>query len=374
MSILLPRRLPSRDLLLDLAIGAGLTVYLMAATSLDPNSAEWETTRDVVEGIAVALRRVWTIPALIMVVLITGFNDLTTWPYPLGLAIMLFTVAAQRRMRWSAWAGAAVGAVLLLLPWPTDERLTGGLLVYLIPEVLLFTVAPVLLGLYLRALAQRSAQQKQHQMLEAQRVRAEERNRLANEIHDVVAHRVSLMVVHTGALKLAATDEKTRKTADLVRSLGRLALEELREVVGVLRSEESAPLQPMASLDKLATLVDEERAAGQRLEFVQAGQERKLPSIVERTAYRVVQESLTNARKHAPGAAVVVRLTWRPSTLDIEVHNGKPVTRSGGFPAGGHGLRSLQERVGLVSGTFRAGPAGDGGWAVYASLPYGGDS
>lgn len=374
MSFFLPRRLPSRDLLLDLVIGVGLTVYLMAATSLDPTSERWETTRDVIEGVAVSLRRVWTVPALISVLLVTALNDLTTWPYPLGLAIMLFTVAVHRQLARVAWAGSAVGAFVLLLPWPSDAKLTSGLLVYLVPEVLLFSVAPVLVGFYVRALFHRAAESQRRQALEAQRVRAEERNRLANEIHDVVAHRVSLMVVHTGALKLAATDEKTRRTADLVRSLGRQALEELREVVGVLRSEEAAPLRPMASLDKIAALVHEEREAGQRVEFVQVGQERKLSSIVERTAYRIVQESLTNARKHAPGAMVMVRLAWRESTLEIEVRNGKASAKNVGLPKGGYGLNSLRERVDLVAGQLRAGPAGDGGWAVTASLPYGGGS
>ncbi len=374
MSIFLPRRLPARDLLLDLAIGAGLTVYLMAAASLEGNNAHWEVTRDVAEGIAVALRRVWTVPALIAVIVITAFNDLNNWPYPLGLAIMIFTLAYQRAGKWLAWAGAGIGAALLLLPWPTDDRLSSGVLIYLIPEVLLFSLVPVLAGLYARSLSQRAADTERRQRLEEQRVRAEERNRLANEIHDVVAHRVSLMVVHTGALKLAATDEKTRKTADLVRSLGRLALEELRDVVGVLRSGQTPPLQPMASLGNLETLVEEERAAGQRVDFVQVGQERKLASTVERTAYRVVQESLTNARKHAPGSAVMVRLTWLTSTLEIEVRNGKATAKSAGLPEGGHGLRSLRERVGLVAGKLRAGPAGDGGWAVNVSLPYGGDS
>jgi signal transduction histidine kinase len=272
------------------------------------------------------------------------------------------------------WISAALGAVLLLVPLPSDQVVTGPVMVYLVPEMLLFSVAPVLFGLYAHELSQRAETNERQRKLEAERIRAEERNKLANEIHDVVAHRVSLMVVHTGALKLAATDEKTRRTADLVRSSGRLALEELRELVGVLRSEGSPPLEPMASLDKLAVLVEEARGAGQLVEFTQTGEARKLPSIVERTAYRVVQESLTNVRKHAAGARVRIHLTWLESRLDIEVANGAVGMKASGFPESGHGLRSLRERVGLVAGTFMAGPARDGGWAVHASLPYGGGS
>jgi signal transduction histidine kinase len=247
-------------------------------------------------------------------------------------------------------------------------------LIYLVPEMMLFSVAPVLFGLYSNALSQRALATERQRKLEEERIRAEERNRLANEIHDVIAHRVSLMVVHTGALKLAATDEKTRRTADLVRSSGRLALEELRELVTVLRSEESPPLQPLASLDNMTSLVAEARGAGQYVDFKQIGEARKLPSIVELTAYRVVQESLTNVRKHSAGTRVRVRLTWRESTLDIEVTNDAVGLKTLRFPEGGHGLRSLRERINLVSGRFSAGPTSDGGWAVRASLPYGGGS
>jgi signal transduction histidine kinase len=370
----LPRSLPVRDLLLDLAIGVGLTVYLTAATSMDGGNASWELARDLAEGLAVAFRRMWTLPALAVVMVVTAFNDLATWPYPLGLAIMLFTLAAEGYARHRVWISAALGALLLLVPWPASQEITWAVMVYLVPEMLLFSVAPVLFGLYAYELSQRAATNQRQRKLEEERIRAEERNRLANEIHDVVAHRVSLMVVHTGALKLAATDEKTRRTADLVRSSGRLALEELRELVGVLRSEETPPLQPMASLDKLASLVDEARAAGQLVALVEIGVPRKLPSIVERTAYRVVQESLTNVRKHAPGARVQVRLTWWDSRLEIEVSNAPVVVEETAFPEGGHGLRSLRERVGLVSGNFTAGQTSDGGWAVHAFLPYGGGS
>lgn len=378
---LLPRSIRSSALLLDLAIGAGLTVYLIAATSLSGIEYGWEFGRDLIEGVAVAIRRVWTIPALAAVMVVTAFNDLTTWPYPLGLAIMLYTVAAEDFPRWFCWAAAALGALILLLPWPSNQGVSWTVMIYLVPEMLLFTVAPVLVGLYSKArqtlmiaLSQRAVDADRRRRLEAERVRADERNRLANEIHDVVAHRVSLMVVHTGALKLAATDDQTRETADLVRSSGRLALEELRELVGVLRSDESAPLAPTATLANLPTLIGESRAVGTKVDFLSTGTTRKLATTVERTGYRVVQESLTNARKHAPGAAVVVEVGWEASTLDIRVANGPPDGPVSGFPESGHGLASLGERVGLVAGTFEAGPTEDGGWAVHASLPYGGDA
>jgi signal transduction histidine kinase len=381
MSLFSPRWLPKSALLVDLAIGAALAVYLISTTTLDPRSEQgWEIFRDVCESVAVGLRRVWTVPALVVVLVATVFSDLATWPYPLGMAIMLFTAGEERLPRWLGWAGAAVGMLTLILPWPSGLKLTWGLAGYVFPQLVLFTVAPLVSGFYARerqalleAASQRAADAERRQKLEAERIRAEERTRLANEIHDVVAHRVSLMVVHTGALKLSAKDERTREVAELVRSSGRLALEELRELVGVLRSDETAPLGPTPNLENVRSLVEESRAAGTEVRFFSTGTRRKLASTVERTAYRVVQESLTNARKHAPLAPVRIGVVWKESTLDIQVSNGPTATPVAGFPASGYGLPSLRERAALVNGTVSAGPAPDGGWIVHAILPYGGD-
>ncbi|MGH2603815.1 MAG: sensor histidine kinase [Dehalococcoidia bacterium] len=208
--------------------------------------------------------------------------------------------------------------------------------------------------------------------MEAERIRADERSKLANEIHDVVAHSVSLMIVHSGALKLAATDERTREIADLVRSSGRLALEELRDLVGVLRQGDMAPLGPAPNLANLDALVEESRTAGSVVTVHSRGTPQKVSGAVERTAYRVVQEALTNTRKHAPGAPVRIDLTWYPSSLDISVRTDPPSGNAPEFPEGGHGIESLRERVSLLSGQFNAGPTAEGGWRVYASLPTGG--
>ncbi|WP_117213599.1 sensor histidine kinase [Allorhizocola rhizosphaerae] len=209
--------------------------------------------------------------------------------------------------------------------------------------------------------------------LEAERIRADERSRLANEIHDVVAHSVSLMVVHAGTLKLAATDARTRDIADRIRNAGRMALEELRDLVGVLRRGDVAPLSPAPSLANLGGLIEESRTAGTQIEFIVEGTPRKVSGAVERTAYRVVQEALTNARKHAAGAPVRVEVIWQPSCLDVTVRNGPPVRPAAPeFPHSGYGLESLRERVNLLSGGFNSGPTDEGGWSVNASLPTGG--
>jgi signal transduction histidine kinase len=380
LSWLKPRRLPKYSLLLDLCIGAGLMAYLVTATAVTGNEGwVWEIARDVLRGIAISLRRVWTIPATMIVLVAAGYNELTVWPYPLGVAVMLYTIAASDYPKWLAWAAAAVAVFFLLLPWPSEVELSADLAFYLVPEVLLFTVAPVAFGLYARerqrliaVLQAREADAARQAKLEAERVRADERNRLANEIHDVVAHSVSLMIVHTGALKLAATDERTREVADLVRTSGHVALQEMREMVSVLRTEDNAPLGPVPTLDNLEPLIEESRSAGFYVDFQTSGVPRKVSGSVERTAFRVVQESLTNILKHAPGAAAQVDLTWRLSRLDITVRNDPPQRPPMDLPQSGHGLRSLRERVSLLSGDFQAGPTNEGGWRVYASLPIGG--
>jgi signal transduction histidine kinase len=239
---------------------------------------------------------------------------------------------------------------------------------------------PMLLGLYarqrqdlidtLRAQSENAARQR---ALEAERIRAEERSRLANEIHDVVAHSVSLMIVHSGALKLAAPDERTREIAERIRNAGRMALEELRDLVGVLRHGDSAPLGPAPNLANLGGLTEDARTAGTPIEMHLKGTPRRVSGAVERTAYRVVQEALTNARKHAAGAPVRVDVIWRKSDLDIAVRNDPPPAGAAmAFPDSGYGIESLRERVNLLSGVFRSGPTNEGGWRVYASLPTGG--
>jgi signal transduction histidine kinase len=379
LSWLRPRKLPRPAFLLDALLGVGLTIYLIAASAVAHDQWHLEVARNVLEGVAVGLRRVWTIPAMLAVLVTTGINELATWPYPLGIAIMLYTVALSRFPRWVAWTSAILSVFLLLLPWPSTIPMTTSLAIYLVPEMLLFTVAPVALGFYARerqkfvvTVQQREAGAARQANLEAERVRAAERNRLADEIHDVVAHSISLMIVHTGALKLAAPDERTREIAELVRSSGHVALQELREVVGVLRQDESAPLGPLIKLDNLPALIGESQAAGITVSFHQTGTPRKVTGAVERTAYRVVQESLTNVHKHAPGARAEVTLDWRPSRLDVTVRNDAPSGTPLHLPESGYGLRSLRERVSLLGGRFEAHPAGLGGWRVHASLPTGG--
>ncbi|OLF11348.1 sensor histidine kinase [Actinophytocola xanthii] len=243
------------------------------------------------------------------------------------------------------------------------------------------TVLPALAVLYLRArkelvdsLRERAERAEREQLLLAEQARAQERRRLAEEMHDVVTHRLSLMVLHAGALRTSSGDPAVRSAAEEIRQAGTQALDELRDLVGVLRDAGEAtaarPAEP--TVPDPRALVHEARAVGEDVEYEVDGEPERATPTVRRTVYRIVQESLTNARKHAPGAPVTVELTYRTDGVHVDVTNGAGRRRADGALAGsgsGVGLLGLGQRVELVGGTLRAGPLPEGGYRVAAILP-----
>ncbi|PCG82874.1 sensor histidine kinase [Streptomyces sp. WZ.A104] len=277
------------------------------------------------------------------------------------------------------------------------------------------TAPSVLLGLYIGArrrlmesLRERADSLERELSLLADRAeeraewaRTEERTRIAREMHDVVAHRVSLMVVHAAALQAVAPKDpaKAVRNAALVGDMGRQALTELREMLGVLRSGDAltAPAAagggavPLASvgqavaaaaaegsedgprLSELEALVAQSRQAGMVVELSVDGELRPYPPEVEQTAFRVVQEALTNVHKHAAGAETWVRLAHRESEVAMQVENGPSdaAAADAGLPSGGNGLVGMRERVLGLGGVFVSGPTDAGGFRVSAVLPDG---
>ncbi|GAB2937868.1 sensor histidine kinase [Streptomyces heilongjiangensis] len=280
------------------------------------------------------------------------------------------------------------------------------------------TAPPVLLGLYVGArrrlmesLRERADSLERELQLLAERAeewaewaRGEERTRIAREMHDVVAHRVSLMVVHAAALQAVARKdpEKAVKNAALVGDMGRQALTELREMLGVLRSGEglstvrsaepaSVPLAAVGvaaaaaasraedevgegpRLAELEALVGQSAAAGMVVELSVEGEVRVYAAEVEQTAYRVVQEALTNVHKHAAGAKTHVRLAHRSAEIAMQVENGPPpepgAAGAARLPSGGNGLLGMKERVAELGGVFVSGPTDAGGFRVSAVIP-----
>ncbi|MFJ9867671.1 sensor histidine kinase [Streptomyces sp. NPDC101165] len=274
-----------------------------------------------------------------------------------------------QRNRRTAYLALAAFTLVVMRPWePSVSNMTIGLL--------RIAVGP-LLALYfdtrrrlMHALVERAERAERERHLLAEQARADERARLAGEMHDVVTHRVSLMVLQAGALKVTATDEPTRRAAEDLRAAGCQALEELRDLVGILRTAPEGDQTP--SVAGFADLVAESVAVGIPTELIEKGDPALASPVVGRTAYRVLREALTNVRKHAPGARVSVRVEYGNAQLQLTVHNTPP---SGGprsalaDTGSGLGIAQLRQRIELVHGTLRAEPCSDGGFSVEATLP-----
>jgi signal transduction histidine kinase len=241
-------------------------------------------------------------------------------------------------------------------------------------------------GMFVRArrqlllsLRERARRAEADQELHQEQARVAERTRIAREMHDVLAHRISLLALHAGGLEVRPDlpPDQVRETAALLRATAHQALEELRSVIGVLREDEGvepAPAAPQPTLRDLDRLVEETRRAGTDIDFemhVEGVDE--MPPPLGRDAYRIVQEALTNVGKHAPGAAARVRVTGAPGDgLRVSVRNRRPVPagRVSTLPGSGAGLIGLRERVTLAGGSLVLGPDESGDFVVEAELTW----
>jgi len=196
----------------------------------------------------------------------------------------------------------------------------------------------------------------------------EERARIARELHDAVAHSVSMMVIQAGAERRVVDDGSTREVLQTIEQIGRTALTEMRRLVGMLRTDSSDRLAPQPTLADLPMLMTQVREAGLPVEFVIEGDRRELPVGIELSAYRIVQEALTNALKHAGRAHAAVSVRYGPDSLELEIADDGAGTPAD-VPGGGHGLAGIRERVTLYGGKFDASARRDGGFAVRALLP-----
>lgn len=315
--------------------------------------------------------------------------------HPVGVAVFVITASV-----FSALSAGAALAVLFNAVLRCDRRTLawialGSLAASIVYELLHATsgidfrdnlLTSVLLigfaigwGLFVRvrrdlvdSLHERNARLEEEGRLRADQARAAERERIAREMHDVLAHRISLLSLHAGALEYRpdAPPAEIAATAGVVREAAAAALEELRDVIGVLREGtdgESRPPQP--TLADLPALIEESRAAGVRIEAeLDLGDEDA--GATGRTAYRIVQEALTNARKHAPGTLVRVRVArTKDGELTIEVRNRAPLTAAPTLPGAGSGLIGLGERVELTGGELRHEFAAGGDFVLAATLP-----
>jgi signal transduction histidine kinase len=198
----------------------------------------------------------------------------------------------------------------------------------------------------------------------------EERARIARELHDAIAHNVSMMVVQAGAERrvLDGGQGSTREVLETIEQIGRGALTEMRRLVGMLRSDNGDPLAPQPALTDLATLASQVGEAGLPVELVFEGERRELPVGIELSAYRIVQEALTNALKHAGDARATVRVRYGADSLELEIVD-DGAGAAAPVPSGGHGLVGMRERVALYGGQLDAGRQPSGGFRVRVLLP-----
>ncbi|MEY9925438.1 signal transduction histidine kinase [Catenulispora sp. GP43] len=297
------------------------------------------------------------------------------------LAMMLFALAVKRRDR-VMWTLSAFAYAAFLAQSAIEKH--GDLSFGDVLVTALWVLVLVLFGAYfgarhdrLVALQERAERAEAEQEARAEAARMAERTRIAREMHDVLAHRISLIALHAGGLEITERPEPdaARQTAGLIRETARSALEDLRDVLGVLASSDtSAPLAPQPRFADIAELVERSAAAGVSVRLVPNSSlslDAPVPEAVGRAAYRVVQEALTNIHKHAASAATTVRLSGAPDIgLEVRVENQAPRVVGTSLPGAGSGLAGLRERVEVAGGSFEAGPTLRGGFLVLAWLPW----
>ena len=330
---------------------------------------------------AIATISLWwrrTRPVLVTVVGLAVIAVTAIYAYVL---VGLFSLAIRRRDR-TLIILAALGCAGATVGTTQPDRFTAGSLVGAVVIVMLAVLAGAYVGVrrdLLSSLRDRVAQAEAERDLRATQARIGERSRIAREMHDVLAHKVSLIALHAGGLEVnsnAASDEVER-IARTIGATARQALVDLRGVLGVLRADESpegSDLAPQPSLRDVSALVESSRRAAVRVGLRMADG-LAVPEVVGRTAYRVVQEALTNVHKHARGAKTLISIDGKEGAMVVvEVRNARPVGGDRLLPGAGAGLVGLRERVGLLRGEFASGATPEGGWLVRAAIPWPADS
>lgn len=389
-----PRPRTRRDWAVDvtcflLAFGLGIGTYF----DQHPNGpSDALATVDLIFGVALCLglwgRRRWPVALAVIGTVLTVVSSFSG----IALLILLFTLAVHR----SFPIVAVIAGINLLTPlislrvYPDDATPYWGAVIII--DALIAAV--VAWGMVVRArrqlllsLEERAVRAESEQHLRVAQARDHERARIAREMHDVLAHRISLLSLHAGALEFRpdAPPEEIARAAGVIRASAHQALEDLREVIGVLReggangdgSDAGATTRPQPTLTDLPALLAESRAAGMRIrDEVSVRDLATVPASTGRNAYRILQEGLTNARKHAWGTTVDVNVSGAPAAgLTVEIVTPAPVGELHGpgalqIPGGGTGLIGLGERATLSGGRLEHGPLPGGGFRLRAWLPW----
>ncbi|EPD66312.1 hypothetical protein HMPREF1211_01836 [Streptomyces sp. HGB0020] len=378
-----PRR-TARDWVVDFTcflLAVGLGVAAADTLNNDANTPHALAVVDQLLGAlscaAVWLRRRWPLGLAIAMIPVGMLSNTAGG----AGVVILFTLAVHRPFRYVAWIGGIALAQVPLLFWlrPDPDLPYAGAVAF--TEMATLTV--IAWGLFVRSkrqlmlsLRDRARRAETEAQLRAEQAQRLAREAIAREMHDVLAHRLTLLSVHAGALEFRpdAPQQEIARAAGVIRESAHEALQDLREIIGVLRAGEPDDAgRPQPTLAALDALVAESREAGMKVTLAsRVSDPADVPSSVGRTAYRIAQEALTNARKHAPGTEVTVTVTGAPGDgLVVDVRNPAPEGDVPSVPGSGQGLIGLTERATLAGGRLEHGPEPAGGFRVRAWLPWG---
>ncbi|MFG2648564.1 sensor histidine kinase [Streptomyces sp. NPDC048436] len=377
-----PRR-TVRDWLVDFACFFVAVVIGMVGAetvgdnpNVSPGFAEFDQVIGALACAAVWLRRRWPVGLAIAMVPVGVVSETAGG----AAAVALFTLAVHRPFRYVGWIGGLSIIVLPFVYWlRPDPDLS-----YLVSVVLsgLLSAAVIGWGMFVRSrrhlllsLRDRAIRAENEAALRAEKAQRLAREDIAREMHDVLAHRLTLLSVHAGALEFRpdAPRDEIARASGVIRESAHEALQDLRQVIGVLRGGDGeASGRPQPTLAALETLVAESRDADMKVALDQRVNDTEaVPAAIGRTAYRIAQEGLTNARKHAPGAEVTVVVSGQPGDgLSVVVRNPAPPGDVPHVQGSGQGLIGLTERATLAGGRLRHGASADGGFEVSAWLPW----
>ncbi|MEV8456526.1 sensor histidine kinase [Streptomyces sp. NPDC052095] len=331
---------------------------------------------------------------MLLLAIAMGVAQLVTGVAPgvmnFAMLVIVFTVATVGQ-RWAsrlALVCSLGAATLSKLRWPGEVPPVNWaeevfiVVVLTVPFVLAWVLGDSMRTrrAYFRQLEERAARLEREREAQSKVAVAAERARIARELHDVVAHNVSVMVVQAdgAAYVMDAAPDQAKQALETISSTGRQALAEMRRLLGVLRTgdaQESGEYVPQPDVEQIQELIEQVRRTGLVVDFKVEGTPRPLPSGVELTAYRIVQEALTNTRKHGgPDAGASVRLLYFDDGLGLLVEDdgrgaAHELYEDGGADGAGHGMIGMRERVGMVGGTLDAGPRPGGGFRISALLP-----
>jgi len=368
-------------------VGAAVVLFVVGVADMSSSGHDayfrefdgWALVLAVLQTLPVALRRFSPVPALAVSVVAQAASLYAGYPPTnslLAIPLCLYWVAYTRSRRLTTVV--AIGALLVIAPYGFSDAPSAAQ--YVLLNIVILGAATIAgdgskaRRLYAETMEQRARQEVERQETEMRQVVAEERTRIARELHDAIGHTINVLVVHAGAGRVAASRDPARAAAVLgeIETIGRAALSDVDRLLGLLRDDEQAAREPTHGVDDVPALVDRIRTTGLQIELSMPDALPRIPMATSAAAYRIVQEALTNTMKHAGPAKVSVSIDVDADLGVTIVDDGRgagavgPHSQTGRV---GRGLIGMRERAQLLGGHLETGPRPGGGYRVHAHLP-----